>query len=199
MIDRILQPFDFILKMPIQEQCLHAVGVSFTGFLIAAILRESCKDQRVRYAARALGAGAFIMVSVYAMVVTDKYVKLDSEYKTVKARKSSGVSADEVVTLTTSYGDKFEFGRTDSGLRIRTAGSGCGVSSNQCGECDKRRCIQRMAASRLGISGRADAVDDGVHAVMELPEWYRWLSGDAFSGRNERCFQFKEEASGENF
>ena len=79
MIEKLLSPFDFVLSLPIQEQCFHAVGVSFTGFIFAAILRESCKDKLVRNAARALGAGAFIMVSVYAMSVTEKYVRLSNE------------------------------------------------------------------------------------------------------------------------
>jgi hypothetical protein len=79
MIEKLLSPFDFVLNMPIQEQCFHAVGVSLTGFVFAAILRESCKDTRIRYAARALGAGAFIMVSVYSMSVTEKYVRLTEE------------------------------------------------------------------------------------------------------------------------
>jgi hypothetical protein len=186
--------------MPIQEQCLHAVGVSFIGFVIAAILREYCKDTRVRNAARALGAGAYIMVSFYSVSTTHKYVKLEKEFDTiVRSKRSHEISSETIAVLTTSLGNKIEFGRSSDGLRVREANSGRGDCSIERSGSNHEFSEHGTSAGDMGIPGGIDAIVNGVHASVELPEWWRAITGYASGRGDKRCFNLTEKAQGEDF
>jgi hypothetical protein len=77
MIQQILEPFDWVVQMPIEDQCRYSIGLSFVGFCIAAVLREMCKDKHIRFVARALGAAAFFAVAAFAVHATKLVDRLE--------------------------------------------------------------------------------------------------------------------------
>jgi hypothetical protein len=70
MIESVTGYFDWVNSLPIQSQCRFAIALSFTGFSVAAIARETCKHSGVRYLARAIGAASFFAVAAFAVHAT---------------------------------------------------------------------------------------------------------------------------------
>lgn len=188
MIEQILQPFDFILQMPIEQQCEFSIGLSFVGFCSAAFLREVCKDHHIRYAARALGAAAFFAVAAFAVHATEKVEQLEQELFVKEGKK---ISAEHAVTLTSKAGNTISIGKTNGLRRIASelrqhdgslrysGGEHCTGSSG-------------FATGPMGRNGGNGCRYDGVvdaRRMLEQSGW--WNASDA--GRIERSDKAEEQ------
>lgn len=92
MIEQILSPFDWVLSLPIETQFRIAAIGSLTGFLFAAIVRESTKDKAMRMAARAVGLGAFVAMLCYASYATNEVKVLSSELMVKRGQDATQIA-----------------------------------------------------------------------------------------------------------
>lgn len=173
MIERITSYFDWVYDMPIESQCHFAIGLSLFGFVVAAAVRETVKHSGVRCLARAIGAGSFFAVAAFANHVSHEYEKLNFEVMVKKQQKASEIAKERVVAVTSSNGNKIEFGVSKHGVRVRTTGGGYGngrSAGSECSEGDRRG---KFAAVELGCDGGSNATHDGFNAAPELSKWWR--------------------------
>jgi len=193
MIETILQPFDFILQMPIEQQCEFSIGLSFAGFCFAALLRESCKDHHIRYVARALGAAAFFAVSAFAVHATQQVEQLEQELFVKEGKK---ISVEHAVTLTSKQGHKISVGNESNG--VRRIAAECLERSGRIRQRSDSSISSRggIAASSMGDwSGIGDG-DGGLLAAPRVPEWIRSAYGAA---RDAAGIEQPGKAEGKDF
>jgi len=188
MIEAILQPFDFILQMPIERQCEFSIGLSFAGFCIAAFLREVCKDHHIRFAARALGAAAFFAVAAFAVHATQQVEELEQQ---LFVREGKKISAETAVTLTSKKGNTIRIGEYDG---LRGAGSKLRQHDGSIRFGSGEHCTgsSRFAAGSMGGNGSNGRGYDGVVDARRMLKQSRWWNaGDA--GRIQRFGKTEEQ------
>jgi len=196
MIHQITSQFDWVFKLPIESQCRFAVGISLTGFLFAALVRETCKHRGVRYGARAIGAASFFAVAAFANHVSIEYEKLNTELMVRKNQKASEIDASVLVTLVTPKGNRIEMGEDENGVRgiggrVRN-GDGClrrvsGIYSNA---------GRQPTAGTMGRTGANVDCNDVSGIVAGMLKRAGWNGNDDGS---QRRFQLSRDAEGENF
>ena len=195
MIEAILKPFDFILQMPIEQQCEFSIGLSFAGFCIAAFLRESCKDHHIRYAARALGAAAFFAVAAFAVHATQQVEQLEQELFVKEGKK---ISSGSVVTLIGKRGHKIEVNnnglrRTCDEFRKRYGRLGGGDSLYS-------TATERTAAGSVGRVGIDGSRHDGLVSPRHVLAWAeRFANGLIGHDGDSAGSEFSGQVEGKDF
>ena len=193
MIEAILQPFDFILQMPIERQCEFSIGLSFAGFCIAAFLREVCKDHHIRFAARALGAAAFFAVAAFAVHATQQVEELEQQ---LFVREGKKISAEIAVTVTSKKGNTIQIGECDGLRGVRgelrqhdgSLRSGSGKYSTSSGG------FAAGSVGGNGSDGRSHVLVDDVARLLECTKRYAFGQPANAGG-----FEFSGEAKGQSF
>ncbi len=200
MIEEITNHFDWVFNLPIESQCHFAIGLSFFGFVVAALVRETVKHTGLRYLARAIGAASFFAVAAFAHHVAHENEKLYSELMVRRHQKASEIASHALVTLVTPKGNVLEIGETSNGLRGTRYESG-----QRIGELRRKGGIyteqaRRLATGRMGGNGCHGAGDDGVvsaSGMLEQSAAYclEWLG----VRQDARCFQLPRETEGKRF
>jgi len=201
MIERIAEHFDWVYQMPIESQCRFFVGLSFVGFIVAAFIRETCKHSGLRCLARAIGAASFFAVAAFAYHVSHENEKLNSELMVKRGEKSTDIASERFLSLTTSGGNRFEFGVSKHGVRVGTAGIGRGSSKPAASSNNTQSSSIGFTASRLGFDGGPSAVLDGLNDTHQLSEWWRrvWADADADDAGTASRFESSRAIKGESF
>lgn len=196
MIEEITSRFDWVLQLPIESQYRFAIGLSFAGFVVAAIIRETVKHSGLRYLARAIGAGSFFAVAAFAHHASHEWQKLDAELMVRKSQKASEIDTSVLVTLVTPKGNRIEIGADENGLR--------GIGGRVCDSNGRLRRFSGIYTNSgrqpaTGTMGRTGSPVDGYDVgslVTGLLKRAGWNGDDASSqGR----FQFSREVAGESF
>jgi hypothetical protein len=195
MIQQILEPFDWVVQMPIEDQCRYSIGLSFFGFCIAAVLRESCKDKHIRLVARALGAAAFFAVAAFAVHATKLVDRLEDVVAS-KTQKATEIDHKVAATLVSRNGNKITIGADEDGVRgtgseLRQHDGGLRFGSGV--YADKARRIAASRMGRIGSNGRSNVLVDDVARLFDRTK--RYACGEPNAG----IFQFSGKTEGEDF
>ncbi len=143
MIERITSYFDWVYELPIEGQCHFAIGLSFVGFVFAAVVRETRKEPGVRFLARAIGAASFFAVAAFANHVSHEYEKLNFEMMVRKGQHASPIASgiavvvpEKVVEFTTKKGTTVSWTELSGGRLgpVSIAGGRTGRSSSAVGQ-----------------------------------------------------------------
>lgn len=190
----------YFMDMPLESQTKTVLAIGWVLLIVSAAIREKIVSTECRNWARlmgVIGAGLLSLQTIHATMVVEE---LNKELMVRQQhQKSSEISSESVIAVTTTNGNKIEFGVSKNGMRVGTAVSRHGSDEfTDSPDAEGSRC-REFAAVDMGRNGRSDTTYDGFNASAKLSEWWRHTWSRGPDGGNEARFNLPRKVSGEDF
>lgn len=192
MINLILEPFDWLLSLPIERLFHLTTGLSLSAFCAAAIMRELFADKGIRWAARMLGVGAIFISVCFGNYATHKLL-LANESMAKNIATAKGVEDHHytaIQKIKTSDGHVLEIGDSN-GMRVLSAVSEQRTDSLRRGDLPQAAGSTGIEPSRLRSDGGDRSGFNGLDVAEQLLEYAgkkRW--SDDFSADTSGSVDF---------